>query len=56
MNDPGAAESLREQMDRIYRDLALEEIPWNLERPPRKLVELVESGRILPCRAVDLGC
>lgn len=47
---------VRSQMDRIYRDLTLEEIPWNLERPPGLLVDLVRSGRIPPCRAVDLGC
>ncbi len=30
-------------------------MPW--ETGPRgELVELVESGRILPCRAIDLGC
>ena len=30
-------------------------MPW--ETGPRKeLVELVESGRIVPCRAIDLGC
>jgi len=48
--------NLAEQMERIYRELALEEIPWNLERPPALLIDLVESGRLAPCRAVDLGC
>lgn len=24
--------------------------------PDQQIVELVESGRILPCRAIDLGC
>jgi SAM-dependent methyltransferase len=48
--------NLAEQMDRIYRDLASEEIPWNVQHPPDLLVELVESRRVLPCRAVDLGC
>jgi SAM-dependent methyltransferase len=43
-------------MDGIYRELALDEIPWNMEEPPELLVELVESGRVLPCDAVDLGC
>ena len=48
--------TLKEQMESIYGDLALEEIPWNLEAPPDVLVELVESRRVLPCSAVDLGC
>jgi len=43
-------------MDSIYQNQSLEEIPWNLESPPDFLVELVESGRIPPCSAVDLGC
>ncbi|MHC4177147.1 MAG: class I SAM-dependent methyltransferase, partial [Planctomycetota bacterium] len=43
-------------MESIYGDLALDEIPWNLEAPPDVLVELVESRRVLPCSAVDLGC
>ena len=47
---------LREQMDKIYRDISLEKIPWNLSEPPRLLIEAVESGTIKPCRAVDLGC
>jgi len=29
--------------------------PWDLG-PRRELVEVIESGRIGPCRAIDLGC
>lgn len=29
--------------------------PWDLG-PRRELVEVVENGRIQPCRAIDLGC
>ena len=43
-------------IDRIYRNIPLNKIPWNSEVPPAELVELVESGRVRPCRAVDLGC
>jgi SAM-dependent methyltransferase len=46
--------NLEKQMDEIYEDL--QQVPWNLTDPPRLLVDLVESGRIAPCRAVDLGC
>lgn len=48
--------NLKEQMEAIYQDLSLGEIPWNHERPPDLLVELVENRRVLPCSAVDLGC
>ena len=48
--------ALKEQMESIYGDLTLEEIPWALKAPPDVLMELVESRRVLPCSAVDLGC
>lgn len=47
---------LRERMEMIYRDISLENIPWNLTEPPRLLVEAVEKGIVTPCPAVDLGC
>lgn len=43
-------------LDEIYRKMTPERIPWNIETPPSTLVDLVESGKVLPCRAVDLGC
>ena len=43
-------------MDSIYRDTPLDQIPWNIESPPRALVDLVEGGGVQPCRAVDFGC
>jgi SAM-dependent methyltransferase len=47
---------LMTQMDKIYREMLPDEIPWNLEEPPDILVALIASQQILPCRAVDLGC
>ena len=43
-------------IDRIYRDIPLDKIPWNSENPPDALVTLVMSGKIQPCKTVDLGC
>jgi len=43
-------------MDRIYQDVPLDAIPWNIETPPDALVELVQGGTIRPCRTIDLGC
>ena len=43
-------------IDRIYRELPLEKIPWNVEEPPQALVALVESGAIQTCKTLDLGC
>lgn len=43
-------------IDRIYQTVPLDKIPWNSEAPPDKLVELVQSGKIRPCKTIDLGC
>jgi len=43
-------------IDRIYRELPLDKIPWNEEEPPAALVALVERGTIKPCKTIDLGC
>jgi cyclopropane fatty-acyl-phospholipid synthase-like methyltransferase len=43
-------------MDRIYKNMPLEKIPWNSETPPETLVELVEGGKVKPCKMIDLGC
>ena len=46
----------RVEMDKIYRNMSLEDIPWNIETPPDALVELVESGKVKPCKTIDFGC
>ncbi|MFX1519366.1 MAG: class I SAM-dependent methyltransferase [Promethearchaeota archaeon] len=45
-----------EEWDRIYRTRPLEVLPWELGRPRRSLVELVEKGLIHPGKALDLCC
>jgi SAM-dependent methyltransferase len=47
---------LEQQMESIYREMPLNEIPWNIEDPPALLVDLVREKTVLPCDAVDLGC
>jgi len=44
------------RIDNIYKNLSLEEIPWNIEIPPALLVELVASSKVRPGKAIDLGC
>jgi len=44
------------EMDRIYKNIPLEEIPWNIETPPDALIELIDSGKVKPCKTIDLGC
>lgn len=43
-------------MDEIYKNISPEKIPWNIEQPPKALVELLKSGKIKPCRVIDFGC
>ena len=44
------------RIDDIYKNIPPEKIPWNIETPPELLVELVDSGKVQPCKAIDLGC
>lgn len=44
------------EIDQIYRKVPLDKIPWNIETPPDVLARLVTSGKVRPCRAIDLGC
>ncbi|MFX0099669.1 MAG: class I SAM-dependent methyltransferase [Candidatus Hodarchaeota archaeon] len=46
----------KDLLDKVYRETPLDKIPWNLESPPKVLVELVENGKLTPCKAIDLGC
>jgi 2-polyprenyl-3-methyl-5-hydroxy-6-metoxy-1,4-benzoquinol methylase len=48
--------NIKAQMEHIYRTLPVNDIPWNFETPPAILEELVERGKIAPCRTIDLGC
>ncbi len=43
-------------MDEIYRTMSPEQIPWNIEKPPDALVELLNNGSVRPCRTVEFGC
>ncbi len=44
------------EIDKIYRNMSLENIPWNIEAPPDALIELVKSEKVKPCKTIDLGC
>ncbi len=46
--------SLKEEWDRDYRTIPLEEIPWHTGKPEKILVELVEKGGIEKGKVMDL--
>ncbi len=45
-----------EEWDRIYRRYRPEALPWELSRPRKVLVELVEKGLIKKGKALDICC
>jgi SAM-dependent methyltransferase len=47
---------IREQMEAIYGRLPLDQIPWNITGAPDLLADMVRTGRLEPCDAIDLGC
>ena len=57
-SESNTSKEVKEQMDKIYSGLLLplDDIPWNQPEPPAVLVELIESGKVSPCKAIDLGC
>ena len=47
---------IQEQMNKIYRAMDLDHIPWNVETPPEILEDLIKSGKLSPCKIIELGC
>lgn len=43
-------------MEDIYQHIPINEIPWDMEEPPEALTGLLTTGKIYPCKTVDLGC
>jgi SAM-dependent methyltransferase len=42
--------------DGVYHRYPVRRLPWELDRPREVLVDLVESGGVEPCEALDLCC
>ena len=47
---------LKEQMERIYRDIPLDMIPWNMATPPEILVTAVTANITRTCKTIEMGC
>ena len=47
---------IRDQMEKIYGETPPADIPWNIESPPKALVDLIETGQVQPCKTIDMGC
>jgi len=42
----------KELFEKIYEKEAV----WTKSKPPKELVELIETGKINPCKVLDVGC
>jgi 2-polyprenyl-3-methyl-5-hydroxy-6-metoxy-1,4-benzoquinol methylase len=47
---------IKEQMNKIYSSMDLDNIPWNVETPPDILQDLIRSKKLSPCKIIELGC
>ncbi len=47
---------IKDQMEKIYSSISPDKIPWNIETPPDILQDLIETGKIKPCKAIEFGC
>jgi len=47
---------IKEQMERIYRDIPLDKIPWNMATPPEILVTAVTANIARTCKVIEMGC
>ena len=46
----------QDDINKIYAESPLNMIPWIYETPPKILIEIIDSGKISPCKTIDLGC
>ena len=42
--------------DEVYRNYPAETLPWELGKPRKTLIDLIQNGRIQPGNALDLCC
>jgi len=47
---------IKDEMEKIYSSIPLDQIPWNVETPPDILKQLVETEKIKLCKVIELGC
>lgn len=47
---------IKDQMEKIYREMSPDDIPWHMETPPTALQTLITDRVLKPCKVIDLGC
>jgi len=46
--------NIKEDFEKAYEKPGI--AIWTSKEPPKELIELVESGKIKPCKVIDIGC
>jgi len=47
---------IRDQMEKIYGEMSLDNIPWHVESPPKVLQTLITDRILKPCKTIEFGC
>lgn len=47
---------IKDQMEKIYREMSQADIPWHMETPPKALQTLITDHVLKPCKIIELGC
>jgi 2-polyprenyl-3-methyl-5-hydroxy-6-metoxy-1,4-benzoquinol methylase len=47
---------IKDQMDKIYRDVPLDKIPWNISTPPEILQKVLEANVQRQGKVIEFGC
>jgi cyclopropane fatty-acyl-phospholipid synthase-like methyltransferase len=47
---------IKDQMEKIYKEMSPEDIPWNIVDPPEILQALITGHVLRPCKVMELGC
>jgi SAM-dependent methyltransferase len=47
---------IKKKMDEIYRDLPLDQIPWNAPTPPEILKQAIKANVPMRSKVIELGC
>ncbi len=47
---------IQKEWDETYKELTLEELPWETKEPDEILVDLIKSGKVIKGNALDICC
>lgn len=54
--DPQNSTDYIPKWNKLYKEEDPAKIPWNFEKPLSWFTDIIDSGWVRPCRALDVGC